>query len=561
MSLLDRFLGGRRSKAYAEGMQLASEGRYAEAIGLLRSAALGRADSPGGSLASVHFRQALVQEGRRLLRAGKYADACQPLGEAAGHWELYPDLQCLHGAAQGFAGHWDQALVAARSALRLNSDYVEARLLEAVALQAGGRTREAAVSLNALVESGRRVGHWLIAALEREKQYTEADLPADLPESLLKCVSGRSEKEEVAEAVTLCRAGHWEKGLVRFADLVQRHPRYPDYRTRHAAALFQLRKLDEALAETEAALALNESYQNAIYLKTLILADLGRFWEARTFLSACDAEGEPDGKRGAQAHEELFGAYLRGVLALLTGEPDAVPGILEDWPDLVRTFARAELLLAASDDLRGREASCGRRLAGLADEWVGESLYFFLLACHRLESRAYAEVASVLTRWPIQDTPDLRPLYLENTAAVCQGEPPQLPAADDPDMDDQVSAEAWLYLEARGAYLAGDDQRAHEICTDLMSRGYGTERLLRLKVAAELGRDLPAAHETARELDHEAVLPDSCLPPMVFAAHRRQQSERAHSLLLPYRSAHPEFLVGHWLSPDFWLEPVRGWIA
>ncbi len=557
MSLLDRFLGGNRSKAYAEGMSLAAAGRYAEAIEHLRVAALGRADSPGGSLASVHFREALVQEGRRLLRAGDYAGAVTPLGEAAGHWDLYPDLQCLHGSAQGLAGHWDQALVAARHALRLNSDYVEARLLEAVALVRLERPRDAAASLNALVESGRRVGHWLIADLERERQYDEKNLPTDLEPSLLKCVSGRSEKEEVAEAVTLCRAGQWEEGLHRFQDLVQRRPRYPDYRTRLAATLFQLGRLDEALAETEAALALNDTYQNAIDLKALVLAELGRLWEARQFLSENDEVTRPAGRKTGQAHEELFGAYLRGVLALLTGDPEGVPATLEGWPDLVRTFARAELLMAASDDLRGRTSTCGRRLANLADEWVAEPLFFFLLASHHLESRAYADVAGVLSRWPVQDAPDLRPLYLENTAAVCQGHAPGLPAADDPEVEGQVAPEAWAYLEARGAYLQGQDQRAYELCRDLADRGMGTERLLRLQVAAAMNLDAAPDEDPSQQ----GVLPDSCLPGLVFTALRRQQTRRAEQLLEPYRRIHPEFLAGHWLSVEFWLAPVRGWLA
>ena len=556
MALWNRFLGGNRNKSYAEGMNLAAEGRYAEAIELLRVAALGRADSPDGSLASVHFREALVQEGRRLLRLGDFTSARVPLAEAAGHWDLYPDLQCLHGTAQGFAGDWEQALVSARNALRLNADYVEARLLESVALLNMERPRDAAGALNALVESGRRVGHWLIAELEREQQYSATDLPEDLPESLIKCVSGRSEKEEVAEAVTLCRAGKWEVGLERFTELVQRRPRYPDYRTRLAATYFQLGRLDEALAETEAALALNENYQNALDLKALVLADMGRLWEARSFLAERDPGTRPRGRRSGPAHEELFGAYLRAVLALLTGDPEKVPQALEGWPDLVQTFARAELLMAASDDLRGRRTTCGRRLAKLADEWVGEPLYFFLLASHHLESQTYSDVAGVLARWPVQEEPDLRPLFLESCAAVCQGHTPQLPASDEPALEDKVAPEAWSYLQARAAYLKGQDQQAHELTAGLLGRGLGTERVLRLHVAAAMNLE---GREEEQPLP--PVLPDSCLPGLVFTALRRQRKEEAARLLEPYRLLHPEFLPGYWLSIDFWLAPVRGWLA
>ena len=46
----------------------------------------------------------------------------------------------------------------------LNADYVEARLLEAAALQQLQRLQEAAQSLESLLEAGRRTDHWLIAS-------------------------------------------------------------------------------------------------------------------------------------------------------------------------------------------------------------------------------------------------------------------------------------------------------------------------------------------------------------------------------------------------------------
>ena len=164
MSLLDRFLGGGRDRVHAEGIALLEEGRYTEAVVCLREAVSGRGNT-SGSLASYHFRQALLAEGRRLLRAGSPDLARNLFTEAVGLWDRYPDLHCLAGTAAGLAGDWDAALAAARSALRLNPDYVEARLLEAAALQAGNRLREAADALDALLESGRRVQSWLVERL------------------------------------------------------------------------------------------------------------------------------------------------------------------------------------------------------------------------------------------------------------------------------------------------------------------------------------------------------------------------------------------------------------
>jgi len=414
MSLWGRFLGNRRNRACAEGVALLENGQYSEAVVLLREASLGSSDHPSGSLASFHFRQALVAEGRHHLRAGENAGAISCFSEAVKLWDPYPDLHCLHGAALGVSGNWEAALSCARAALRRNCDYGEDRLLEA------------ADSLNALVESGRRVEHWLISGLKGKTQFDANDLPADLEALLVSSLSGQSEKEEVAAAVAQCRAGHWQEGLERFGDLVKKRPRYPDYRTRHSAALFHLGRNGEALAEVEAALALNETYRTAINLKGLILADDGRLREAREFLAAADIAVD-EGKT-ASAHEELFGAYLRGVLALLGGEPGRVFELLKGWDDLARNFARAELLHAAAEDLLGRSAECGRRLSLLAEEWTAEPVYFFLLASHHLGIGRFEHAAGVLGRWPAGSSdPDRRPLYLEANLALDQGRVPDLP--------------------------------------------------------------------------------------------------------------------------------------
>ena len=108
MSLLGRFLNSGRSKAYAEGITHLEEGRYAEAVSCLRVAALDKSDTPSGSLASFHFRQALLREGRRLLRTDDKAQAITYFAEAAKLWEQYPDLHCLLGAAHGLSGDWGE---------------------------------------------------------------------------------------------------------------------------------------------------------------------------------------------------------------------------------------------------------------------------------------------------------------------------------------------------------------------------------------------------------------------------------------------------------------------
>ena len=563
MSLWGRFLGNRRNRACAEGVALLENGQYSEAVTLLREASLGSSEHPTGSLASFHFRQALVADGRHHQRAGDHAGAISCFSEAIKLWDPYPDLHCLHGAAQGLSGNWEAALAGARAALRRNADYAEARLLETVALQKQERLLEAADSLNSLVESGRRVEHWLINGLEGKTQFDANDLPPDLEALLVSSLSGQSEKEEVAAAVAQCRAGHWQEGLERFGDLVRKRPRYPDYRTRHAAALFHLGRNEEALAEVEAALALNETYRTAINLKGLVLADEGRLREAREFLAAADVTASEANSAGA--HEELFGAYLRGVLALLGGEPGRVFELLEGWSDLAKNFARAELLHAAAEDLLDRSSECGRRLSRLADEWTAEPIYFFLLACHHLGFRQFELAAGVLGRWPAgSPDPDRRPLFLEANLALDQGRVPDLP--DPGPVDDSppqavgspyLGPRAWIFLTARAEILQGNHDRAWGICEDLITEGFTTEKVVKLQVEA-------ASRAKAAVPDGwqpPPVLPDSCLSGVVHYGVGRDDGVRPAAVLEKYNEVHPDQIRAIWLSPAFWLDPVRNWIA
>lgn len=563
MSLWGRFLGNRRNRACAEGVTLLEQGRFSEAVALLREASLDSSDHPTGSLVSFHFRQALVSQGRLHLRSGEPAEAITCFSEAVGLWDQYPDLHCLRGAAQGINGDWDAALEGARTALRRNADYAEARLLEALSLKRLGRSREAAEALNSLVESGRRVEHWLIEGLKINGQYGPDDLPEDLEGLLVSSLSGQSEKEEVAAAVAQCRAGNWAEGLEKFGALVRKRPRYPDYRTRHSAALFHLGRNEEALAEVEAALALNESYRTAINLKGLILADEGRLNEARDFLAQVDA-AENQGK-SAGAHEELFGAYLRAVLALLTGDCRGAVELLTGWGDLARNFARSELLLAAADDLLGQSLSCGRRLAKLAEEWTAEPIYFHLLACHHLDAGNFEDAADVLGRWPAGSAdPDHRPLFIDALISLGQGRVPDLPVMEDaPESSPtggslpQLRAEAWSLLLARCEMKRGNSAVAHRICEELVTAGFDTEAVVRLMTEAALD----ASRSENGRWHPPTVLPDSCLPAMVFYGHRSGFRTEPIVLVEKFMAIHPEQIRALWLSPSFWLDPVRSWIA
>ncbi len=562
MSLLGRFWGSQKSKTYGDGVALLEAGNFAEAIVTLREAVHMQAGAPTGSIATFHFRQALVSEGRRLLRAEKYTEAVPVFAEAVGFWGLYPDLHCLHGAACGLSGDWETALLEAKTALRLNPDYAEARLLEATSLQALQRLVETVASLDALIESGRRVEHWVIASLTKQSDYDPDHLPDNLSTLLAKALGGKSEKEEVAAAVAQCRSGNWDMGLACFARLVEKRPRYPDYRTRHAAALFQLKRNEEALLEVEAALALNENYSTAIDLKGLVLADSGKLAEARAYLAEADDRLEKS--RPGSAHEELFGAYLRGLLALLCGDIDEVPRLMENWPDLAPNFGMAALLLAAADDLSDRGLSCGSRLAELAAEWSGEADYHFLLACHYLACRQYNDVAGVISRWPRSEDgqEDWRRIYLECSLSLCQGRLPILPKKSDfikgsGDNEDMVSV-AWESLVARSHFLEKNDEACWRSSQNLVSNGFATERILKIMIAS--ASDSFADGEN-QAWEPPSVLPESCLPGLFFHYMKQGRQSDAEEMLETHKKPHPEIACGWWLSASLWLTPIRGWIA
>ncbi len=565
MSFLDRIFRSNSSRAYDEGLALFEQGRYGEAVAVLRptleEGQATRADSLGGNL----LRRALVGEGRRLLRAGTPGEAIPFLEEAASIWDSYPDLQWWHGTALGLAGRWEEALQAARNALRRNPEYPEARLLEAAALTGLNRNLEAVTSLTALKESGRRNDHWLTRQWDGITAFVADALPDNLPELLERVIKGESEKEKLAAAVALCRAGDWEQGTTIFRELAARRPKYPDYRTRLAAALFHMRRLAEALTEVESALALHPGYAAALDLKTLILADQGNYQDAWSFQT--EHADERSGQNPSSL-EALFGSYLRGVLALMLGRPGEVTALLERWNDLVHDFAWAELLGAAADHTRGRRKSCGLRLESLVSAWPGDPEYAFLLTCFAIENGDPDRAAAILENWPRDDIegPDQRLLFLQTRLTLMRGQIPDFPllgavqAAPDVSVEQSViprilPATAWSMLEAEAAFIRGDDESCWTICRELEAAGLVSERSLDIMLQCVSGVSDSEAWKPA------PLLPYSCLTGAYALALRRGDPKQAQDLLRPVTALHPDMLVGMFLKPDFWLKSVRRWLS
>lgn len=554
MAILRRLFGGKSNGGYERAIALVESGRLAEALPLLRDAYAVDQASPRGSLAGYYLRLSLVGEGRRLLQAGEAEAARQLLAEAVNHWPEFPDLGFLAGAAAAGAEAWPEALDHARAALRRNPDYCEARLLEAGALEALGRRSEAVTSLTALVESGRRVDH----ALARTLGQSTDDLTAeqhDLPALIRSAAVGDDTKHRLAQAVAHCRASRWEDGLAIFAELARTHPRYPDIRAKHGAALYQTGRLDEALVEVTAALDVKPRYRTAVTLHGLILAEQGHLAEAARYL----ADEVPRLEGTAGRHEELFLAYLRASLALLMGDLEQCRELLAGWSDLGRQFARAELLLVACEHLQGWRDAAQRRIDSLAAIWTADPELAFLRAAMLLEERQWAAVEAAIGRWPSSAGSDRddRPLLLQARLDAARGRAPELPETWASDTAALVDPLAWQQLAAYRDLLQGDHAGASTLLASLTVRGLADEETGRLVLAAATGTDGDAVDAILAS----PVVPDSWVADLCRLHRRRGEAVRAEAILDVRRKLRPEQVRWSWLAAGFWLQPVRGWLA
>jgi len=558
MAILRRLFGGKSNGGYERAIALVEAGRLAEAVPLLRDAYAVDQASPRGSLAGYYLRLALVGEGRRHLLAGDAGAAMQALSEAVKNWPDFPDLRFLAGAAAAGAQAWDEALDHARTALRRNPDYCEARLLEAGALHALGRPREGAASLSSLIESGRRVDHALARTFGDVDAVEQIPLSHDLATMIRTAAVGDDTKHRLGQAVAQCRAGHWEDGLAIFAELSRSHPRYPDIRAKHGAALYQTGQLESALEEVAAALAVKPRYRTAVTLHGLILAEQGRLVEAARYL----ADEVPRLEGTAGRHEELFLAYLRAALALLIGDLEQCRELLAGWTDLGRQFARAELLLAACDDLYGWRDAAIRRIEGLTEIWNADPELAFLRAAMLLEERQWAAVEATIGRWPGGQAGrgrDDRPLVLQARLDIARGRAPELPGTDGDaaTASDLVDPLAWQQLAAHRDLLNGDRAGAAAHLAPLLSEGLADEETGRLMIAAALDGDA----EAVAALVATPALPDSWLADLCRLYRRQGEAARAEAALSARRKLRPEQVRWCWLAADFWLRPVRGWLA
>ncbi|HPF35128.1 MAG TPA: tetratricopeptide repeat protein [Candidatus Krumholzibacteria bacterium] len=549
MSMLGRLLGRKDETGHHEGIALYDQGRYADAVPLLREA-FEKKGSRGGSLVEFHLRQSLTHEGRRLLVSGDPHAAVPFFAEAAVRWPTYPDLHFWHGMAQARCERWDDALASAQQALRYNGDYVEARLLEACSLARLGAQEAAAESLDALVASGQRVDHPLVRYLATHAPAEGGGLPDDLFRYLDETVHRDASGAEVQKAVSLCRGGEWDEGIARLRSLCEEKPTYPDYRVKLAAALFQVHRDAEALEEVAEALILNPRYSSAAHLKALILADQYRFAEAREVILVHDEVTDPVGQHPGEA---LFRSYLRAALDVLTGRLNDAREQLDRWHDLEATFPMAALLQVAVNDLQGYTEDALHGLEGLASRWFIDESYQWYLACHLLKLGRLDRVEKLLESWPAGDgesAPTDRRRQIAALVALRRGDSlrdDHFPHARD---------ERWQWLEAQSRAWSGDWLGSLALLRALGAEGEPTERLVDLLQTCLLRLD-----DDSGVAGLPDVMGDGLLVQRLQLSYRSGRTGAALAQVRRRAELHAEDLRWTWLDPTFWLEPIRRWIG
>jgi hypothetical protein len=242
----------------------------------------------------------------------------------------------------------------------------------------------------------------------------------------------------------------------------------------------------------------------------------------------------------------------------LTGRWDEIEPALAGWRNLERILAPAVLLRAAAADLGGRPDVCAQQLELVAETWPTESDHVFLLAGLFLHTGRERDVRRLLSRWPVdaEGRADARPLYLAGKLAVHSGRKPDL--VQPPPADERIPAAAWELLRAESALVGGYPATALEIGTALCDGDAASEA-----VVAVLARALRRLGEPSLggDLDIPRVWPDRVLMELVPAWYRCEQSAFAETALEHVRRVQPERPVWTWLTPGFWLGPIRGWIG
>ena len=205
--------GSQSQRHYARGIEYFNEGLLDEAISCFEESIGGDVDGPEAALARFYRAEAYARLGTRSLEAGDPVEALAQFDAALGEHTRYPDLHIQRAIALLYTGDALAAEQAARAALDLNKEFVDAGAALVVALrQQGdvGRARDAAALWTKLAA---QKGDPLAA------QFCAED---GLFEALVACRRRRMERRRIVEHAESClRDGFWSEAARALEPLVQ----------------------------------------------------------------------------------------------------------------------------------------------------------------------------------------------------------------------------------------------------------------------------------------------------------------------------------------------------
>lgn len=275
--------GSRSQRRYARGIEQYNEGHLTDAIASFDEVIDGDDGGPDAALARFYRAEAHARLGAEALEQANHRQALEHFDAALAENDHFPDLHIQRAIALLALDDPLAAERAARAALELNPEFVDAGAMLVVALMAQG-------------DSGRAddaAARWVRTAAEKGAPIAAAFTdPAGLFDALVAYRARRAERRRIVErAETSLRDGFWADAAASLAPLVEETPAYPDLRLRLAAALLGQGDLEGAWSNLEAALARNPDFADARVLAGIVALRRDAVRSARDHFAAAEAIG------------------------------------------------------------------------------------------------------------------------------------------------------------------------------------------------------------------------------------------------------------------------------
>lgn len=309
----------------------------ADAIACFDTTLDGRDDAadPDVTLARFYRAEAHGRLGREALAADDARLALEHFDAAIADHPAYADLHlqralCLLEIEDALA-----AERAARRALELNEEFVEAGVVLAVSLHEQGQSTRA-----------REVAdEWKTTA--SKKGSAHEPLLTDLSTALrgLRAIrsSRQSQRKEAERVESLLHDGVWSKAEEILERLLSETPDYPDLRLRMAACRAAQHDLDGALSHLEVALERNPEFRDGLILAGIVELRRSRLVKARRHFDRARA-------LGSLSSPVLYGS---AICSLRTGQLENAREQLEEVWSSERPGVEARSLRAALAALTG----------------------------------------------------------------------------------------------------------------------------------------------------------------------------------------------------------------